>query len=341
MKSLRSHYFVWLGALLAMACLLLGCAPEAGPTKGKFDPSRSSFSPAMPVKGLSVIIKDLDLELQPIAAGKFLMGSAFDEPGRSTLEGPLTWVTLTRPFWLGRTPVTHAQWRAIMGTDLREQAHRGLPLEENPDRLLAGTGDNVPIYYVNCNEAMAFCAKLNERALAEGSLPDGYEFRLPTEAEWGYDGRAGGTEATYAGPMRLLGKSNAPVLDAIAWYAGNSSVGFHGQGWDTSTWVEKQYPGGAAGVRAVALKAPNSWGLHDMLGNVHEWCLDYASPALAGGSVTDPTGPKSGLDHVVRGGSWHSDASACRAAFRTWNATEARLPFIGFRLALAPIRTGK
>jgi formylglycine-generating enzyme len=337
MKPLRLHAPFGICAVLAVFGLLLGCAPEAGPAKGRFDPARSSFAPALPVQGLSVTIKDLGLELQPIQAGKFLMGSAFDEPGRSVLEGPLTWVTISRPFWLGRTAVTHAQWRRIMGTDLREQAHRGVPLEANPDRLLAGLGDDVPVYFVNWNEAMAFCAKLNERARAEGSLPDGYEFRLPTEAEWEYAARAGTTEATYAGPLRLLGKNNAPLLDAIAWYAGNSSVGYRGQGWDTSSWVEKHYPGGNAGVRAVAQKAPNAWGLYDMLGNVHEWCLDFASPALAGGSVTDPSGPPRGLDHVIRGGSWHSDASACRAAFRTWNVTEARLPFIGFRLALAPI----
>lgn len=287
---------------------------------------------------LSFIIKDLDLVMQPIPAGKFMMGSAFDEPGRSTLEGPLTWVTITRPFWLGQTPVTYAQWRSIMGTDLRQQAQRGIPQETNPDRLLNGTSDDVPIYFVNWNEAMEFCAKLNIRARAEGSLPDGYEFSLPTEAEWEYACRAGVTEATYAGPLRLRGKNNAPGLDAIAWYAGNSSVGYQGQGWDTASWPDKQYPGGIAGVRTVGLKAPNAWGLHDMLGNVHEWCLDFASPKLAGGEVTDPLGPRRGLDHVIRGGSWHSEASSCRAAFRTWNATEARLPFIGFRIALVPIR---
>lgn len=322
---------------MAAAVLLAGCGPETPAPMGKFDPARSSFAPAMPFSGQSFVIKDLALEMRPIPAGRMLMGSAFDEAGRTILESPLTNVNLTKPYWLGRTEVSHAQWRALMGTDLRLQAMMNFPEEKNPTRLLIGKDDETAMYYVSWQDAMAFCAKLNQRARAEGSLPAGYEFRLPTEAEWEYACRAGTTAATYAGPVQFLSRNNAPVLDAIAWYSGNSSVGFTGQGWDTASWANKQYPGGIAGVRHVGLKESNAWGLQDMLGNVYEWCYDYASEALPGGNVTDPTGPQSGIDRIVRGGSWHSDAAACRSAYRTWNVPDSRLPFIGFRIALAPI----
>ena len=127
------------------------------------------------------------------------------------------------------------------------------------------------------------------------------------------------------------------VRTAIAWYAGNSSVGYRGRGWDTADWPEKQFPGGLAGVRLVAQKQPNAWGLHDMLGNVYQWCRDHPASALPGGAVKDPTGPARGADNIVRGGSWHSPAVYCRAAHRTWNNPDVRSQFIGFRIALAPI----
>jgi formylglycine-generating enzyme required for sulfatase activity len=337
MTRLGRHPFIC-GLILTAAGLLAGCGPGPAAPEASFDPARSHFSPARPVGGQPFTIKDLGLAMQPIPAGKFLMGSPGEEPGRTVLEGPPTEVTISRPFWLGRTPVTQAQWRAVMGTDLAGQVKKYFSNDNDPARLLSGTGDEVAMYYVSWDDAAAFCAKLNDRARAEGSLPAGYEFTLPTEAEWEYACRAGTTAATYAGPVSYYGSNDAPRLDLIAWYAGNSSVGYEGAGWDTSGWPGKQYPGGQAGVRRVGQKQPNAWGLYDMLGNVYEWCLDYASPALPGGSVVDPTGPGEGLDRIIRGGSWHSAAVYCRAASRKWNGPSNGLPFIGFRLALAPRR---
>jgi sulfatase modifying factor 1 len=335
MKNSTRHIFP--GLLLFSMMLLSGCDQKPAPSQSKFDPARSSFTPAMPFHGQSFVIKDLALEMRLVAAGRFLMGSVFDEAGRTVLEAPLTNVILTKPFWLGRTEVTYAQWRAVMGTTLAAQVMRNFPHEAEPVRLLTGTDDAIAMYFVSWQDAMDFCAKLNARARAEGALPAGYEFRLPTEAEWEYACRAGTTAASYAGPVRFISRNHAPVLDGIAWYSGNSSVGYTGRGWDTSNWAQKQYPGGSAGVRSVGLKAPNALGLHDMLGNVYEWFLDYAHEALPGGSVSDPAGPERGIDRIVRGGSWHSDAAFCRSAYRTWNVPDSRLPFIGFRIALAPV----
>jgi formylglycine-generating enzyme required for sulfatase activity len=279
--------------------------------------------------------------MEPVPAGTFLMGSPAGEPGRDVCEGPRTRVTLSRPFWLGRTTVTHAQWRAVMGTDLPAQARKAFPGEADVGRFLANTDGEIAMHYVSWDDAMAFCGKLNARARPGAGRYAGYAYTLPTEAQWEYACRAGTSEATYAGALEVWGRSNAPVLDAIAWYGGNSSVGYRGTGWDTSGWSEKQYPGGFAGPRDVALKQANAWGLCDMLGNVYQWCLDYPATSLPGGAVTDPAGLPGGSDHAVRGGCWHSDAVSCRAASRPWNVPGDRTLFVGFRVAFSPAPAGR
>jgi formylglycine-generating enzyme required for sulfatase activity len=202
--------------------------------------------------------------------------------------------------------------------------------------MVYNTGDDAPMYWVSWEDGVAFCRKLTERERAAGRLPAGYEYRLPTEAEWEYACRAGTTEATYAGNLVIAGRANAPVLDRIAWYRGNSSEGYMGNGVPTVFWEQKQYPGGTAAQRTVATKLPNAWGLYDMLGNVWECCGDWYVGKLPGGSVSDPSGPASGVMRVVRGGCWYRAPGVCRAAFRGWAPAGARYNSVGFRLALAP-----
>jgi formylglycine-generating enzyme required for sulfatase activity len=122
--------------------------------------------------------------------------------------------------------------------------------------------------------------------------------RLPTEAEWEYACRAGTTGARYR------------ELDKIAWYDDNSGG--------------KTHP--------VGKKAPNAWGLYDMLGNVWEWCQDWYG-AYPFGSVTDPTGFLTGSIRVNRGGSWYYNARYVRAAIRGCDVPRARYGALGFRLA--------
>jgi sulfatase modifying factor 1 len=313
---------------------------------------------AVPSSGTAFTVSGLGLEMRPIPAGTFLMGSPADEPGRQTQEGPQTQVTISKPFWLGQTDITHGQWKSIMGTDLADQVRKalydnhiynlgggpqtlrdywGLARGADPTSKLGNTDDNLPMHYVSWDDAMEFCRKLTQQAREAGTLPDGYEYTLPTEAQWEYACRAGTTDATYAGPIQIVGKCNAPVLDEIAWYGGNSSLGYQGKGWDTTKWPEKQYPGGTAGPRDVGLKKPNAWGLYDMSGDVFQWCRDWYGP-YPDGNVTDPVGASSGPFRVFRGGCWFNFAANCRSAFRDRYQTGFRSNFLGFRLALSSVR---
>jgi formylglycine-generating enzyme required for sulfatase activity len=172
----------------------------------------------------------------------------------------------------------------------------------NPSRLRAA-GKNAPVEHVSWEDAQSFCAKLN--ASTEGSRPAGYVYCLPTEAEWEYACRAGTTGA-WAGD-----------LAAMAWWGGNSDLKTH----------------------EVGEKSANAWGLHDMHGNVLEWCSDWYAGYPAG-SVTDPVGASSGSIRVIRGGSWSNLAGLCRSAYRFRAGQGSRLSTLGFRLCLAPGREG-
>ena len=233
--------------------------------------------------GQAWTIPDLNLTIMPIAPGTFQMGST---SGDQSVEKPSTRVTLTKPFWLGQTEVTQAQWSAVMGS--------------SPSHF---KGDNLPVEQVSWNDAVEFCRKLTEMERAAGRLPEGYAYTLPTEAQWEYSCRAG-TTGDYAGN-----------LDSVGWYSSNSGNTTH----------------------LVGQKQANAWGLHDMHGNVWEWCADWKGD-YPGGGVTDPTGPPSGTYRVFRGGGWGFPAVYCRSACRGWfdPGSSDRGHVFGFRLALAP-----
>ena len=129
------------------------------------------------------------LDFMPIKAGSFEMGS--NSGGWD--EKPVHRVTLTKPFWMGRTEVTQGQYEKIMGSNLSHFK-----------------GGNNPVERVSWNKAVEFCRKLTEVERKSGRLLSGYEYRLPTEAEWEYCCRAG-TTGDHAGS-----------LDAMGWYRSNS-----------------------------------------------------------------------------------------------------------------------
>ena len=294
------------------------------------------------------LLDNLTFDMAWIAPGTFTMGSPASEPLRKADESPRTQVTLTKGFWLGKTLITIGQWKNMMGLDVRGQLGKMLhddtlhdlggkkqtvrdfmrfSRDADPGQYLANENEDLPMYFVSWNEAMKFCKKLNDRERATGRLPQGYEFNLPTEAQWEYACRAGTTDATYAGPMVVQGR-RAPVLDTIAWYDANSPDGYTGKGLNVS--------GRTGGPRPVAQKQPNSWGLYDMTGNIWQWCRDSYGP-YPGGSVIDPAGPMAGTDRVNRGGSFGSGPRDERSANRAKNPQAEASAYRGFRLALCPV----
>jgi len=253
--------------------------------------------------------------------GRFVMGSPEDEPGRYDDESPQTEIAIDLGFWLFDSPVTQKLYEAVMG--------------ENPSRFKS---PDRPVENVSFEDAERFMAGLN------GALP-GLDLCLPGEAQWEYACRAGTLEATYAGAMEIAGENNAPVLDAVAWYGGNSGVDFDlDNGVDSSDWPEKQFDHNMAGTRSIKMKAPNRWGLYDMLGNVDEWCVDDWSSTHDGADAVGASRLVSGKDEdgewgrVVRGGSWYSVARYCRAAFRTGVEPDFRNDDLGFRPARGQVR---
>lgn len=306
-----------------------------------------------------VYVNGLGMRFRWCPAGQFWMGSPPQEQFmlRTWLDASdetLHPVSLSQGFWIGEHEVTQGEWRSLMGRSLVEERDSMLEetgrLQEERGRVrdvrefvqgASGPGaenqvgeekDNLPIYWITWKQAVEFCERLTKREREAGRLGVNAHYALPTEAQWEYACRAATRTCVYSGDMLVLGRNNAPGLDPIAWYAGNSSVGYEGRGWAANL-PEKQYPGGVAGPRMVSSKLPNDWGLHDMLGNVAEWCSDWYGPATAS-QQSDPTGPAAGNFRVFRGGGWSSMAAGCRSAFRNWNAPETREYYVGFRLVL-------
>jgi formylglycine-generating enzyme required for sulfatase activity len=245
--------------------------------------------------------------LRWIPPGQFLMGSPETESGRDSDEVQHP-VTITTGFWLFDTPCTQGLWLAVMGG-------------ENPSRF---TDLDRPVEQVSWDDSIAFARKLSARM--------GIHFGLPSEAQWEYACRAGSTTAIYTGDLEILGDGNAPALDPIAWYGGNSGHEYDHADGAPITWLDdKQYSFEKGGTRRVKGKRPNRWGLYDMLGNVWEWCSDWNGDYAVEAQV-DPMGPENGSGRVLRGGSWFSGARSVRSAYRYWSAPGVRSGSLGFRL---------
>ena len=176
-------------------------------------------------------------------------------------------------------------------------------MDSNPSYFDAQDG-RVPVEAVTWERAMEFCRKLTDFEISSGRLPGGFRYTLPTEAQWEYAARAGSKGRFNFG-------NNERELYRAAWFSRNSMSKTH----------------------RVGEKLPNAWGLHDMHGNVWEWCLDWYEE-YPEGSVTDPTGPNTGAYRVLRGGGWFDSAETCRSAFRRGYLPDLAGNLMGFRVAL-------
>ena len=214
-----------------------------------------------------------------------MMGSPDDELERADWEGPQHEVSVST-FFMGKYPVTQAQWRFVAGL---EQVNR--MLEPDPSRF---KGDNHPVEQVSWYEAVEFCDRI--------SLYTGHDYHLPTEAEWEYACRAGTTTPFHFGET---------ISTKMANYNGtDKKYGAYGRGLKGEC-REETTPVDYFGVS-------NAWGLCDMHGNVYEWCQDHWHDNYEGapedGSAwlsDDQETPR-----VRRGGSWELNARVCRSAYR-------------------------
>ncbi len=249
---------------------------------------------------LGPVGKTVPLQMVWVPAGSFLMGSA--DPGASSDEKPQHPVTFAQGFWLGKYGVTQKQWKAVMGEDHNPSYFQGIHTPAGMD------ADNLPVEGVawkrddpqySINGAGGFLDTLN--------TVNGPGFSLPSESQWEYAARGGVENQKYSG-------SDDP--DAVAWY------------WDNS--------GGT--IHEVGTKASNAWGLHDMSGNVWEWCQDHYhgdyNGAPADGSAWEEADPS--RSRVVRGGSWLNHEGFLRSACRFDDSPSSCGNRIGFRLLRQP-----
>ena len=212
-----------------------------------------------------------------------------------------------RGFWIGKYEVTQGDWKRIVG---------GLPgtlTAELP------AGDDLPVGNVNFAEAEGFCRKSTEMARASKQLPEGWEFRLPTEAQWEYACRAGTATATAFGDSLSRRQAN---------FQGKPYNGAPDDG-----------PSLRRAARVGSYPA-NAWGIHDMHGNIVEWCRDWFHAKLPGGVDPDlhdakATAARNRTGDCSRsrsGSAWTDEACASRSAFRQRFEPERRYDHIGFRV---------
>jgi sulfatase modifying factor 1 len=267
----------------AKACLI-ACAVVA--LAGWSDGSRQ---PAAAVETIERWIEPrLGIELVAIPPGEFDMGSPPGEPMREVQERQHR-VRLTKGFSLTRYEVTQDLWIRIMGS--------------NPSRFRE-CGPRCPVERVSFAQISVFLTRVNAHAAEPG-------FRLPTEAEWEYACRAGGTAAF--GARATIDPDDANYNSEYPMPGGRKATG----------------RGRTVGAGSFP---PNAWGLFDMHGNVWEWTSDWHCPYPAG-PVSDPVGQCSSEHRVIRGGSWYFDAASARCALRYTHRPQDSGFSLGFRLA--------
>ena len=253
-------------------------------------------------KYIEKLSEEVGIEMVAIPGGQFLMGSPVDEKERSDWESPQHEVTV-EPFFLGRYPITQAQWRLVAALPRVERE-----LNPDPSRFKGG---RLPVESINWYEAVEFCARLSQFT--------GRHYRLPTEAEWEYACRAGTTTPFHFGET---------ITPEVANYYGKSVYAGGPKGEYRATTTPVEHFGVA-----------NDFGLSDMHGNVYEWCQDHwhenykGAPKNGGAWLTE----KQNAPRLRRGGSWDSYPYACRSAYRIYYFPGALI--IGLRIACAAPRT--
>ncbi len=245
------------------------------------------------------------LEMVQIPGGNFLMGAAEGEEHAYDNEYPQHPVTVAE-FFLGKYPVTQAQWRAVaMGLPKIEQ-----DLDPAPSEFKGATR---PVEQVSWNETREFCARLSQVT--------GRDYRLPSEAQWEYACRAETTTPFSFGEF---------ITTDVANYDGNDTYGQSPKG---------QY---RQQTTLVGSFSANGFGLYDMHGNVREWCLDVWHNNYQGAPSDDHPWLDEGATEnrrLLRGGSWDNNPRNCRCADRGRLTPDYRNSYVGFRVCCSVART--
>ena len=250
----------------------------------------------------------VDIEMMQIPGGAFEMGSPAEELDRNEHEGPLHRVQVSS-FWMGKYPVTQAQWRVVAGFPTVDRS-----LEVDPPGF---KGDKRPVETVNWHGAVEFCKRLSNHS--------NRSYRLPSEAEWEYSCRAWTTAPFHFGETITTGLANYRGKDdeSLNW-SGSYGYGPKGEYRRETTPVDQ-------------FGVANGFGLCDMHGNVWEWCQDDWHETYEGASTDGSAYLSSSKSkyRVSRGGSWIDPPGNCRSACRYYYAPDKGYNYIGFRVVCA------
>lgn len=237
--------------------------------------------------------------------GGFKMGSPVSEVNRSFDEDQID-VTLTQGFWMSKFEVTEREYKLVT--------------KRSPK---IARGDNFPMVDMKSGDARRYADNLTKREYEAGQLSKDWSYSFPTEAQWEYACRAGSRTAFSFG-------DSVTALPHYGNFADRSLLEFNDSEY---RYANSTFDDGHARLAPVGSFKPNLWGLHDMHGNVWEWCTDRYATSLSGG--IDPGGPEKGdFGRVIRGGSWLSYAHYCRSAMRQSQHDLNSAPYVGIRVIL-------